>query len=87
MIDNINTIHVVFVIITDIQSQTLHLMHRTSNRIKHRMNIWGPKNGNTTHGNKVHRLHFIIRISNKIIYNTDDFQHKLFYGSSIIKRK
>ena len=34
MIANINTIHIVAVIISDVKSQKLHLAHRTSNSIK-----------------------------------------------------
>ena len=43
MIANINTIHIVAVIISDVKSQKLHPAHRTRNSIKQRMNICAPK--------------------------------------------
>ena len=42
LIYNINTIHIVVLIIIDIQYQKLHLTHRTINSIKHRTNLYGP---------------------------------------------
>ena len=71
MIANTNTVHIFVVVIIDVQSQKIHLTHRTSNSIKYRTNLCGPKNGNTTHGNKMHRVHVINILSDKVLNITD----------------